>query len=169
MLLNERYWGQSIVMVNAGQAGERATEGVGRLPGVLSQQAPEVVLLLDGANDLNSLRWRGGASWVAIALEELVVEARRRNIQVFLTTLPPRRNGGPKQLDASLVPPLNDQIRRIATDRGAVLVDLAAAFEGGMDRLIGADGLHPTEAGYQRMAEAFFQVIVQTLELPSRR
>ena len=28
-----------------------------------------------------------------------------------------------------------------------------------VNTLIGVDGLHPTEAGYQRMAETFFAVI----------
>ncbi|MBE3072288.1 MAG: hypothetical protein IMZ67_04875, partial [Acidobacteria bacterium] len=111
----------------------------------------------------------GGPIRAALALEEMVKEAQRRNIRVFLATLPPWRNGGPKQLDASLVPPLNDEIRKLAASKGAVLVDLAPAFQTDMDKLIGADGLHPTEVGYQRMAETFFQVITRTLEIPTGR
>jgi hypothetical protein len=32
--------------------------------------------------------------------------------------------------------------------------------------LIGADGLHPTLAGYDRMAETYFDVLVDTYERP---
>jgi len=32
--------------------------------------------------------------------------------------------------------------------------------------LLGSDGLHPNAAGYQRIADTFFGVIKQTLELP---
>jgi lysophospholipase L1-like esterase len=47
-------------------------------------------------------------------------------------------------------------------------VDVHAAFGGtASSDLIGADGLHPTEAGYQRMADAFFAVIKATLEVPA--
>ena len=168
LLLSERYSAQSIVVTNAGLSGEWASDGVIRLPGVLSQHAPQVLLLLEGANDLNF--WgRSGISRAAAALDAMVAEASRRNIRVFLATMPPWRNGGPKDRDASLVPLINVQIRRIAADRGAVLVDLFAAVEPDMNTLIGADGLHPTEAGYQRMAEAFFQVIVPALEVPTAR
>jgi lysophospholipase L1-like esterase len=45
-------------------------------------------------------------------------------------------------------------LREVARGEGAFLVDFEAmGFE---LRLIGADGLHPTEEGYQRMAEILF-------------
>jgi hypothetical protein len=47
-----------------------------------------------------------------------------------------------------------------------VLVDLYPVFEGNLDTLLGPDGLHPTEAGYQKMAETFFATIRERLEVP---
>jgi lysophospholipase L1-like esterase len=45
-------------------------------------------------------------------------------------------------------------------------VDLHAAFGGtATTELIGPDGLHPTEAGYQKIADTFFAAIKSTLEV----
>ena len=60
---------------------------------------------------------------------------------------------------------LNDRIRTTAAGEGAVLVDLHAALSADVTRYIGIDGLHPTEAGYLRMAEVFFDAIRATLEV----
>ena len=47
--------------------------------------------------------------------------------------------------------------------RGSALI-CATAIVAGV--LIGFDGLHPNEAGYQRMAETFYAEIRRRLELP---
>ena len=59
----------------------------------------------------------------------------------------------------ALIPAANDQIRQIATAEGATLVDLYQGFNGNPDPYIGADGLHPTPAGYARIADIFFNGI----------
>ena len=65
-----------------------------------------------------------------------------------------------------MVPVFNEGLRRIARNRGAVLVDLEAAF--GTDySLLSEDGLHPNVAGYQVMAQAFLAAIRATLEKPA--
>jgi lysophospholipase L1-like esterase len=45
-----------------------------------------------------------------------------------------------------------------------VLVDLYEAFNGETGILIGEDGLHPSAAGYQKIAEAFVAAIKRYLE-----
>jgi lysophospholipase L1-like esterase len=59
---------------------------------------------------------------------------------------------------------MNDEVRVIAAGEGAELVDLYTALASDVNRYIGVDGLHPTEAGYQRMADEFFVRIRATLE-----
>ena len=54
---------------------------------------------------------------------------------------------------------MNDEIREIARRENVVLVDNYAAFVGRQSTLIGIDGLHPTAAGYELMAEKFFDAI----------
>ena len=66
------------------------------------------------------------------------------------------------------MPFLNPLIRQLASESGVTLVDVAAAFggDGPLDNssLLGTDGLHPTEAGYQVIAGAFFEKLQATLE-----
>lgn len=159
-----RYIAQSPQVVNRGVGGEKATTGVSRLPTEIINTRPEVVLLLEGANDI----FGGNAAGVtpaASALRMMVRDTRSRGLPVYLATLPPENPAGSRGGGAALVGPLNDVIRRVAIEEGAVLVDLHAAFNGDLS-LIGPDGLHPNEAGYLRMAETFFAAIRERLETP---
>ncbi|HET7219299.1 MAG TPA: GDSL-type esterase/lipase family protein, partial [Vicinamibacterales bacterium] len=56
-LLTTRYSAQSISVFNAGIAGRRAVQdrNDGRLSGALSEAKPELLILLEGANDLNNI------------------------------------------------------------------------------------------------------------------
>jgi len=83
---------------------------------------------------------------------------------VFLATIPPQRPGGFRAYTPTLVEPLNDRIRALAPQEGAVLVDVYRDFNGDVG-LLQADGLHPNVAGYQRMAESFVAAIRKTLEV----
>ena len=53
-LLLERYPSQPIVVVNEGKGGEDTRGGARRLPGVLDADKPEVLLLLEGINNLGA-------------------------------------------------------------------------------------------------------------------
>jgi hypothetical protein len=55
----------------------------------------------------------------------------------------------------------------MAAREGAIVVDGYAAIDVDVATLVGADGLHLTVAGYQALANAFFTVIQQNLELPA--
>jgi lysophospholipase L1-like esterase len=162
-LLTERYTAQTIDMFDRGFGGERVVpDGVARLPGVLSADAPQVLLLLEGVNDLIS---GGSIASVVDGLRRMIREARSRGIVVFLGTLLPERPGGLRAGHPELIAPANDEIRRLADAEGATLVDLYQAFGGSPDPLIDADGLHPTAAGYKRMGETFFSAIRSRLEV----
>jgi lysophospholipase L1-like esterase len=68
----------------------------------------------------------------------------------------------------------NVQIRALAASEGVVLVDANAAMAPQGAALIGGDGLHPTEQGYQVLAQTFFDAIKARLEvlpgaMPQRR
>lgn len=164
-LLRTRYITQqsAIAVANAGVSGEHATSGALRFPAVLSQVRPEVVLLLEGYNDLASF----GASGVqpaASAVETMAREARGRGARVFIANLTPPRTGGRNTLPADLVTSLNVRLRAAAAGENAVFVDLYSALVSNVTLYIGTDGMHPTEIGYQRMAETFFTAVQGTLE-----
>jgi acyl-CoA thioesterase-1 len=71
-----------------GGGGETTAGGASRLPGVLNADMPEVLLLLEGVNDLAS-GGSGGISPMISNLRSMVQQAQGRGIRVFLGTLPP--------------------------------------------------------------------------------
>lgn len=163
-LLSGRYSDQRITVLDEGIGGERVAAGMRRLSGVLSSDRPDALLLLEGVNDLNALG-ASGIPNVVSGLRAMVREARVRGVTVFLATLPPQREGASRASAPTLIEPTNEQIRAVASAEGAVLVDLHRDFRGEVDLLLGADGLHPNAAGYQRMANSFFAAIRERLEV----
>jgi lysophospholipase L1-like esterase len=165
-LLRTRYITQqaAITVASSGVPGERATTGVTRLPGVLSAVRPEVVLLLEGYNDLTlGINQVGPA---ATAIETMSKEARNRGARVYIASLTPPRLGGKNTLPAEWVATYNARLRSVAAGENAVFVDLYQALVGNVTLYIGTDGLHPTEIGYQKIAETFFNSIQATLQNP---
>jgi lysophospholipase L1-like esterase len=158
---------QSISVVNEGVADEEVHAGAENLSRVLTTDAPEVLLLQEGVNTLNTGQ-TAAIPVIVDTLRAMIREARSRGIMVFVGTLLPQRTGGCRAYDlldeTDDVIAANVQIRTMVGDEGAVLVDLYEAFAGHTAILLGEDGLHPSAAGYQEMAEAFFAAIVRRLE-----
>jgi lysophospholipase L1-like esterase len=163
--LRSRYLAQAPTVVNRGSSGEELASGAIRLPNVLTADRPEVLLLQEGANDVN--QGRSPAS-IATFLRSMVRDARNRGVQPYVGTLLPQRPvgvlGSCRGFGADNVVPANDQIRSMVAAEGATLVDLYQAFGATPGDLLGPDGLHPSDAGYQRIADTFFDVIKQRLE-----
>ena len=175
-LLAARYTDQNIAVVNEGCGGELAASvndpppcigGVARLPGKLVQDNSQVLLLEEGVNDLTF----GGAAaipQVVEALRTMIRMAKARGMSVFVSTLTPVRVGGspPRGNGAApFITEANDQIRLLAPSEGAVLVDLFNGLGGSPDPFIDVDGLHPTVAGYQKIAQLFFDATQANLEI----
>jgi lysophospholipase L1-like esterase len=124
-----------------------------------------VVLLLEGANDLY-VDGPAAVSGIVSAARFMANDARSRAVQPFVATFPPQRASGSLGGRAALVPNLNAGIRDMARTQGFALVDLEAAFGSDISQLIGPDGLHPTAAGYVRIADTFFDALKQALDRP---
>jgi lysophospholipase L1-like esterase len=96
-------------------------------------------------------------------LRTMIRDARLRNVRVYIATVPPMNPLGMRGGGASLVAPLNDRIRSLASQEGVTLVDINQAFGGNLS-FLSADGLHPNASGYTLIAESFFQTLRATLE-----
>jgi lysophospholipase L1-like esterase len=157
-LVTARYTAQTITVLNAGNAGERVLDSgtLKRFSDRVSEAKPELILLMEGANDLNSVQGSVNDTITVVVgtLEEMVKEAVRRNIPIMVATLPPQRL--PKGTGAPYVARFNDAVRVMAAKKGGIVVDVNAQFP---ESLIGQDGLHPTEEGYQRLAEIYLTAI----------
>lgn len=157
--LRAMYTAQDVRVTNAGKSGEWAADGMFRLRAELVAAAPQAVLLLEGVNDLGAV----GVTATVDSLDYMIQLCQAQRATVFVATLPPERPGGVRTNPVALITSFNDGIRRIARNRGAVLVDLDLAF-GNDYTLLSEDGLHPNAAGYQRMAQTFLAAIRSTLE-----
>lgn len=122
-----------------------------------------MIIVLAGANDLFAERARAIPSVVG-AIESITRDAQGRGVEVILSTLPPQRPGSPRGLAHKKVADLNGLIFGLCSRYWARCADVYTAMGGDFSPLIGADGLHPTLAGYDRMAQTYFDVIVSSFE-----
>lgn len=169
-MLAARYAAQSITIINEGNGGETAAAGALDLPRVLNTDTPQALLLLEGINDIHAgvPTQASAIPTMMSSLRTMVQEGKRRGMSVFLATLLPERKGSCRSFDwddgIEDIVPANAQIRSLAQSETVPLVDMYPAFVGSLDTLLGPDGLHPSEAGYQKMADLFYAAITQRLE-----
>lgn len=163
--LKGRYPSQASVMevFNYGFGGEKVVNTRSRYLSALSATKPDVLLLMEGANDI-PLGEDGAASSAAQEISVWVAEAKARGIRVFLATPTPGRPGN-RQIQPVLLVDYANRMRRIAEQQQVTLVDLYTLMLPDVQRYIGVDGLHPNEAGYARIADLFFQSIQANLEV----
>lgn len=165
-LLRLRYLQQAgeIVVTNSGEQGEKVTQSEDRLVTAVVLNAPDVVLLLHGANDVNA-----GISPTDIgrSLRANIRRALDRGVKlVLLSTLLPQVEGRSKAFNPDGVLEANQAIKDAAVREGAVLVDSYSVFNPQKELLIGEDGLHPTVAGYKLLAETLLSAIKTNFEAP---
>jgi lysophospholipase L1-like esterase len=161
-----RYRQQAPIVINEGVGGEGAAEGARRLRTVVLRHRPEVLLLMEGTNDLPDRPDIGrGADTAIAALRAMIGEAKILGLRVALATIPPQRAGGIRHRDAvaNLIPAFNDRVRALAAAENVALVEVYNAMKDDLS-LIGIDDLHMTIQGYDVMAEAYFQAIRREFE-----
>ena len=164
-LLSARYTDQTITVFNSGLPGEQASRALPRFIGTFVADAPDVVVLQEGYNDIRQTDSDVVGIANAIAgIRELAGEARRRGARVFICTLAPGRPGR-VQIQTSALQFVNDQLRQVARSEGAVLVDLFSALLPDVNANVSIDGLHLTPLGYRRVAETVFAAIRADLEV----
>jgi len=173
-LLAPAYATQSISVANEGLSGELTTEGVSRLTSSLLSVRPEVLLLFEGFNDIGRALISPGtktpssiAAPIAANLRSMAQEAQGRGVEVLLATLTPVSDSYDLSAPGTrgAIVTLNAEIRSIAAQLGlGGVIDLYAALAR-VPGVLGADGFHPTAAGYRRMAEVFFAEIVSRYDI----
>ncbi len=138
------------VVVNAGVSAESTGLGLLRLPGTLSQQRPQFLLLMEGINDL-----RHGASAAAVAfnLAQMVHLAENRGTIPIIATILPDDSEVPRWV----VNELNASIAGLSGD--GTEIGLADAYKAMADRTGLFGGMHPNQHGYQVLAAVFDNAI----------
>lgn len=173
-MLQARYKAQTITLSNEGLGGQDTWGDYDRLLAALDAEHPQALLLLEGINDLDGNADYDEIPHIIDGLRADVRESKARGVQfVLVSTLTPQREptpGSPDRRnfvqDPQLIQDTNDEIRDMAAQEGAILVDGYSAIAVDPATLVGADGLHLTVAGYQALANAFLVAIEQHMELP---
>jgi len=150
-----------ISVTNQGVSNEPILDGVARFNDVFASSRAEVVLLQEGVNNLNFV----GPDTSTGLMRVMVQQAKAGNAKVYVGSMIPTVVGRPRATTspAALVA-YNNVLQIMCTQEGVTYVDLYNAMLAEAEQLIGSDGLHPTEAGYRRIADLFFAAIQQQLE-----
>lgn len=132
-------------VIGAGVPGELSGEGLARLPEVLDQAQPRLMILCHGGNDL--LR-RTGESAAEVNLRAMIRIAKERGIAVVMVAVP--------KPGLLLSPP--DYYKKVAADNQAPIESkaLAAILS---DNSLKSDAAHPNAAGYRQLAQAVAELL----------
>ena len=173
-LVDANFPGQGVTVVNRGESGKTVEETLARLPGFLTSDRPEAVLLLTGYNNLTSPCGPGqadapacgvGTQEIADGVRECIRKTKESPAGVkyiFVSTLTPP-GAGPKRIERAAIEEANRKIRQIAATERVTLVDSYPLFIGNEAEFVSIDGLHLNPGGYQAIAEAFFGAIKATV------
>ena len=132
--------GIGIKVVNAGVPGETSAEGLARLPGVLDEVQPKLLILCHGGNDF--LR-RLDEAQAARNVREMIALARSKGVAVVLLATP--KPGLPPSIPAFY---------------GEIATEMRVPFEEGVirkvlvDNTLKSDMVHPNAKGYAQIAAA---------------
>jgi lysophospholipase L1-like esterase len=127
-------------VVGAGVPGETTADGLERLPAVLEEVKPRLMLLCMGGNDM--LR-KADFAGIEANLRAMVQLARERGAGVVLIGVPtPELFGGPPEFYDRIAKDFSLPLEK------KILNDVL------FDRALKSDFIHPNAKGYRRLAEA---------------
>jgi len=160
------HFGEAAV-INDGLAATRTIDAAARIGASLGAYTPAYTLVAYGINDYNEPDCRRNPPCYTIdSLRSVVRDVIAADSLPFIATITPSNTGYDfrtppyrNQLSASQ----NVLIREMAAEEGAVLVDLEEAFLAfgpPQDSGLLFDHVHPNDAGYQVIADTFFEAIV---------
>jgi lysophospholipase L1-like esterase len=134
-------------VINAGKRGEESDAGLSRLPGVLTQVQPDMVILGHGGNDI--LR-RRDLDRTEDNLREMVELVRERGASVVLLGIP----------NLGFFLGTHPMYERLSKSLGVPLEHSALSDILG-DGDLKSDPIHPNAAGYRELAEAVHRLLVK--------
>ena len=170
--------GLQVQVINAGVKGDSTAEYIRFLEKsrIIERTDPGWVLLQLGTNDLRIDSHATTTAQFRENLESILERiGRHRNKdgslpQILLATIPPIPVEIPWHFNASsrerVEAEINPAIRDIARQKGLVLVDIHALFAGRPELL---PEVHPSEKGYQALAEAWQRILAPLVSSAAER
>ncbi|MBF0264184.1 MAG: arylesterase [Gammaproteobacteria bacterium] len=133
-------------VINAGVPGEISAKGLQRLPNVLDQYQPQLLILIHGGNDI--LR-KIPNQQTEYNLTQMITLARKHGIEVVMLGVPSFNILSLKSAKF---------YEKVATEN-RVPINLKILPEIISDNKLKSDSIHPNKQGYQIMAEAIQQLL----------
>ena len=157
-------------VVNRGADGTNSGEGVERVLRNLRGSSPAFTLVLYGTNDWNEVPCQDAPPCEVVKnLRRVLDEVKAAHSLPFLATLIPTNPSMAAADRNDWVIKTNDAIKQLGREEGVFVVDLFEAFrrQGGDVSRFFTDHVHPNAAGYEVIAEGFFQAIAFGRPVPT--
>jgi lysophospholipase L1-like esterase len=154
---------------NRGADSTNSFEGVERVRRNLNGR-PAYTLILYGTNDWNAPECQDNPSCHTVNnLRTIVQNVKLFRSLPFLATIPPANPAQNPESRNKWVADVNNLVRPMAREQGAFLVDVEKAFlnQGGDLSRFFSDHVHPNNAGYQLIAQTFFEAIAHGKATPT--
>ena len=135
-------------VVNAGVPGEETPQGLKRLPQLLEEYEPALLVLCHGGNDMIRKR---NLTTTAANLRAMIEMAQQRGIGVILLGVP---NFGLFLNSAEFYEQIAEEYQLSFNDE--VIPDIES------DNGLKSDTIHPNKAGYRMMAEAVVKLLKES-------
>lgn len=135
-------------VINAGVPGEISSEGMQRLPELLDEYEPDLLILIHGGNDF--LR-KIPADQIRENLKAMLAEAKQRNIPVVLVGVP----------ELGLILLHSAEIYSEIAEAEHVPVDLEVLPDILSSNALKSDMVHPNDQGYQQLAQSIANLLRQ--------
>jgi acyl-CoA thioesterase I len=133
-------------VINAGVPGEISVDGLTRLPALLDEYRPQLLILIHGGNDI--IKKIPGQE-TAKNLDSMVAEAKSRKIPVVMMGVP----------KPGLLFMESAEVYQAIAERNEVVIDLDTLPAILGDNDLKSDMIHPNDAGYRQMANQLFNLL----------
>lgn len=140
-------------VINASVSGETTSGGLSRLPQVLNQYQPKILILELGGND--GLRGQP-PTLMQQNLQKMIQQAKQKKVKVVLLGMKIPPNYGKAYNQA-----FEKVFVNVAQTEKVLFVPFFLEGVGGHDDLMQADGIHPNEKAQEKMLENVWPIMEQ--------
>ena len=155
-------------VINEGISGTQSDVGAQRIGPLIDRNLPAYTLILYGVNDWNDRYCREEPPCFTIdSLRSMIREVRSVNGLPILSTIPPANEGISDRVPPErniFVRDMNERIKALGREERVPVADPYRLFAARTPlSSLFVDHVHPTDEGYEMIAQAFFEAISQPL------
>ena len=147
-------------LYNWGFGGENSAGGLGRINSILDSRSADIILIMYGANDL----YQGiSSSGTKANIRAMIDRSRSKGVIPIISTITPNTNGS---FNPSIRLDYNPKLYQVANEKQVAIAENYLVVDGPNWYTVpyhSGDFLHLSNAGYEKMAQAWFDVIEELL------